>query len=102
MEQKAPNEIISHTGLNLYGWDFNNDGKLKWSLGGGLKPAYCFREYNSYYDIEDMLKEKVGKVDGMECDSESGMLCIYFKDKRSAVAYLKKAEEYLDKVKELV
>lgn len=83
----------------LYGWDFNDDGKLKWSLGGGLKKEYCFREYNSYYDIEEMLVEKIGKVAGMECDSESGMLCIYFKDKRSAVAYLAKTEKYLDKIK---
>ena len=101
MEQKKPNEIISHTGLMLYGWDFNDDGKLKWSLGGGLKKEYCFREYNSYYDIEEMLIEKIGKVEGMECDSESGMLCIYFKDKRSAVAYLAKTEKYLDKLKEM-
>ena len=101
MEQKKPNEIISHTGLMLYGWDFNDDGKLKWSLGGGLKKEYCFREYNSYYDIEEMLIEKIGKVAGMECDSESGMLCIYFKDKRSAVAYLAKTEKYLDKLKEM-
>ena len=101
MEQKKPNEIISHTGLMLYGWDFNDDGKLKWSLGGGLKKEYCFREYNSYYDIEEMLVEKIGKVAGMECDSESGMLCIYFKDKRSAVAYLAKTEKYLDKLKEM-
>lgn len=101
MEQKKPNEIISHTGLMLYGWDFNDDGKLKWSLGGGLKKEYCFREYNSYYDIEEMLVEKIGKVAGMECDSESGMLCIYFKDKRSAVAYLAKAEKYLDKLKSM-
>jgi len=99
MEQKKPNHITSHTGLDLYGWDFNDDGKLKWSLGGGIKKEYCFREYNSYYDIEDMLVEKIGKVEGMVCDSESGMLCIYFKDKRSAVAYLKKAEKYLDKMK---
>jgi hypothetical protein len=46
-----------------------------------------------------MLVEKIGKVEGMVCDSESGMLCIYFKDKRSAVNYLKKAEKYLDKMK---
>ena len=102
MEQKKPNEIVSHTGLMLYGWDFKDDGKLKWSLGGRLKPEYCFREYNSYYDIEEMLVEKIGKVEGMDCDSESGMLCIYFKDKRSAVAYLKKTEKYLDKLKEMV
>lgn len=101
MEQKNQNEIVSHTGLVLYGWDFNDNGKLKWSLGGGLKKDYCFREYNSYYDIEEMLVEKIGKVQGMDCDSESGMLCIYFKDKRSAVAYLKKAEKYLDKLKEM-
>jgi len=101
MEQKKPNEIISHTGLMLYGWDFNDDGKLKWSLGGGLKEEYRFREYNSYYDIEEMLVEKIGKVTGMVCDSESGMLCIYFKDKRSAVAYLAKTEKYLDKLKSM-
>jgi hypothetical protein len=101
MEQKAPDLIVSHTGLELYGWDFSRDGNLKWSLGGGIRKEYRFREYNSYYDIEEMLIEKVGKVDGMDPDSESGMLCIYFKDKESAVAYLKKAEEYLDNVRSL-
>lgn len=73
-----------------------------WYLSGCPKKEYRFREFNSAYDIEKMLEERVPFTKGMEKDSESCALFIYFPSKSSAIAYLKKVEKYLNKVKELV
>lgn len=100
MEETRKNEFKSHTGFQVNGWEYN--GKMLWSLGGSPKPEYRFREYTCAYDVEEMLIEKIGKVKGMSTDSEYCMLCIYFKDKRSALAYLQKIEKYLDKMKAMV
>jgi hypothetical protein len=73
-----------------------------WCVSGFPTKEYRFREYECAYDVQDMLKEKVPMPSCAECDSEFSQLFILFKQKRSAVAYLKKIEEYLFKVKELV
>jgi hypothetical protein len=86
--------INSHTGFAITKGSWEG---AQWTLMGWPLPAYQFA-----YDVEEMLLEKVGKVDGMETDSEFCMLCIYFKNKASAVSYLKKVEKYLDTVKKMV
>jgi hypothetical protein len=73
-----------------------------WCVSGFPTKEYRFREYNSAYDVQDMLKEKVPMPSSAMCDSEFCQMFILFKQRKSALAYLKKIEEYLFKVKELV
>ena len=63
---------------------------------------YRFREYDCVYDVQDMLKEKVGKPSNADFDSEFCQLFIIFKKEKDALDYLKQIEDYLNKVKELV
>jgi len=100
MYEPKKDTFMSHTGFFVESFNLD-ENKKQWFLGGFPLPAYRFREYNSAYDVEEMLIEKIGKVEGMTPDSEFCILCLYFKTKAGAVSYLKKIEKYLDKVKEL-
>lgn len=63
---------------------------------------YRFREYECAYDVQDMLKEKVGQPSSADFDSEYCQLFVIFKREKDALNYLKKIEKYLNKVKQLV
>jgi len=73
-----------------------------WCVSGFPTKEYRFREFSSAYDVEDMLKERLPMPKSAIFDSESCQLFILFKRKDRAISYLKKIEEYLFKVKELV
>jgi hypothetical protein len=92
-------EILSVTGFVVYEMDGENP---YWFLGGFPKKEFQFRNYESAYDVEEMLKEKVPLPADADCDSEFCMLCIYFKSKDSALDYLKKVQDYLMGIKSLV
>ncbi len=89
-------EIVSKTGFVIYHDGYSNEGK-SWSLTGSPKGAYRFRDYESAYDVEEHLKEKIEPQEGMQWDSESGQMWAYFPDKESAVSYLKRIEDYFEK-----
>lgn len=98
---KKQEEIVSKTGFVIYHDGYSNEGK-SWSLTGSPNKEYRFRDYDSAYDIQDHLKEKVGTMQNMQWDSESCQLWAYFPNKKVAVTYLKKIEKYLEEVKALV
>jgi hypothetical protein len=89
-------EIVSKTGFLIYNDGYSNNGK-SWSLTGSPKGAYRFRDYDSAYDVEEHLKEKVGSPANITWDSESCQMWAYFPDKESAVDYLEKIEAYFEK-----
>jgi hypothetical protein len=71
-------------------------------VSGFPEEAYRFRNYNSAYDVEEMLQEKVGKPSTADFDSEFCQLFIIFKNEQDALDYLMQIETYLKGVKQLV
>jgi hypothetical protein len=88
---------ISRTGfvLETYAGD-------SWCITGWPTQDYTFRSYASAYDVEDFLKERIGKHNGVEFDSESSQLFLIFSTREDASAYLDLIEEHLFRLKELV
>jgi hypothetical protein len=93
---KKQEEIVSKVGFLIYNDGYSNNGK-SWSLTGSPKGVYRFRDYDSAYDVEEHLKEKVGSPECIKWDSESCQMWAYFPDKKSAVAYFNKIEKYFEK-----
>lgn len=88
----------SELGLEVIKYDFM-DGE--YTITGNAKRSMTIREFDSAYDFEDYIKEKVN-CKGITFDSESCQFFAYAKTKARAVSFLNAIDKHFAKIREVV
>jgi len=73
----------------------------QWTITGYPKKEFCIRDFESAYDFEDFIREKVS-IQDIDYDSEFCQFFAYAKTRARAVAYVKRLEKYFEKVSKLL
>jgi hypothetical protein len=73
----------------------------EWTIAGYPKLSSKLPGFESAYDFEEVIKEKVNNS-GITFDSEYCMFCAYAKTKQRAIGFAKAVEKYFKKVEETV
>lgn len=70
----------------------------EWTITGNAKKEYTVRPFDSAYDFEDFIKEKIS-CKGITFDCESCQFFAYAKTEKRAVKFLKDIEEYFERLR---
>ena len=73
----------------------------EWTITGNAKKEFTVKEFDSAYDFEEYIKEKVN-CNNITFDSESCQFFAYAKTKQRAVGFAKAIEKYFEKVRKIV
>ncbi len=92
------NDIKLEIGLTIYKGDY--DG-AEWTITGNPKQSMTVKQFESAYDFEDFIKEKIN-CKGIEFDSEYCQFFAYAKTKASAIAFGNRIEKYFEKVRKML
>lgn len=90
-----PSETLhrSRLGLSID----KSDWMKKYTITGYPKKEFTVREFDSAYDFEEFIKEKVSCKD-IDFDSEFCQFFAYAKTEKRAKKFLEEIEEYFQKV----
>ena len=91
-------DINFPVGLTVYKGDW--DG-AQWTITGNPKTSMTVKQFQSAYDFEKFIKEKVA-CKGIEFDSEYCQFFAYAKSKATALAFATRIEKYFDKVRKML
>ena len=72
-----------------------------WVITGNAKRALTVKEFDSAYDFEDFIKEKIN-CNGVEFDSEFCQFFAYTKTKARAIKFATDIENYFEKVRKML
>jgi hypothetical protein len=92
------NDIKLEIGLTIYKGDWEG---AQWTITGNPKRDKTIKEFESAYDFEDFIKEKIN-CNGIEFDSEFCQFFAYAKTKASAIAFGKRIDKYFEKVRKML
>jgi len=73
----------------------------QWTITGNAKKEFTVKEFDSAYDFEEYIQEKVN-CNNITFDSESCQFFAYAKTKQRAVGFAKAIEKYFEKVRKIV
>ena len=90
-------DIRFEIGLTVY----KTSGDNGWSITGNAKRALTLKEFDSAYDFEDFIKEKIN-CNGVEFDSEFCQFFAYTKTKARAIKFATDIENYFEKVRKML
>jgi hypothetical protein len=92
------NEIKLNVGLTIYKGDWEG---AEWTITGNPKKEMTIKEFDSGYDFEDFIQDKIN-CKGIEFDSELSQFFAYAKTKQNAVAFGKRIDKYFEKVRKML
>lgn len=84
-------------GFTIYKSEDEND----YTITGNLTREYCFKKYESNYDVEEHLGKHIDCA-GITFDSEFSQFFAYAKTEKRAVKFCDDIQAFFDKIKELV
>ena len=90
-------ELKLELGLEVY----RLDGYSQWTISGNAKSAMTVKEFESAYDFEDFVKEKIN-CKGIEFDSEFCEFFAYATTKARAVKFANDIDAYFAKVRAML
>ena len=90
-------DIRFEIGLTVY----KTSGDNGWSITGNAKRALTVKEFDSAYDFEDFVKEKIN-CKGIDFDSEYCEFFAYAKTKARAIKFAKDIDGYFAKVRAML
>jgi hypothetical protein len=84
-------------GLEVY----RLEGYKEWTISGNAKRAMTVKEFESAYDFQDFVKEKIN-CKGIEFDSEFCEFFAYAKTKARAIKFANDIDKYFAKVRAML
>ena len=85
-----------------FGFEINKyEGDKGYTITGNLRKEYCYKEYNSNYDVEEHIQKHVWCHE-IEFDSESSQFFAYAKSEQRAIKFCDDIQVWFDKVKEII
>jgi hypothetical protein len=75
--------------------------EAQWTITGFPKKDFTVKEFNSAYDFEEYIQEKVN-CNNITFDSEYCQFFAYAKSKQRAIGFAKAIEKYFEKVRKIV
>jgi len=84
-------------GLEVYRFKDDKD----WTISGNAKRAMTVKEFDSAYDFEEFVKEKIN-CKGIEFDSEFCQFYAYAKTKARAIKFANDIDKYFAKVRAML
>jgi hypothetical protein len=84
-------------GLEVY----RLEGYKEWTISGNSKRAMTVKEFESAYDFEEFIKEKIN-CKGIDFDSEFCEFFAYAKTKARAIKFAKDIDAYFAKVRAML
>ena len=84
-------------GLEVY----RLEGYKEWTISGNSKRAMTVKEFESAYDFEEFIKEKIN-CKGIDFDSEFCEFFAYAKTKARAIKFAKDIDKYFAKVRAML
>lgn len=85
-----------------FGFEINKyEGDKTYTITGNLKREYCYKKYQSNYDVEEHLQDHID-CKGIEFDSEFCQFFAYAKTEKRAVRFCDDIQAFFNKIKELV
>lgn len=91
-------ETKSPIGLTVYKGDWKG---AQWTITGNPKSSMTVKEFESAYDFEEFVQEKINCKD-IEFDSEFCQFFAYARTERRAIKFLNDIEKYFKKVRDLL
>jgi len=91
-------EKKSSIGLEVWKGDWEG---AEWTITGYPKKEFCIRDFDSAYDFEDLVKEKINSK-GITFDTEFCQFFAYAKTKARAEKFLADIEKYFQGIRELL
>lgn len=91
-------ETKSPIGLIVYKGDWQG---AQWTITGNPKSSMTVKEFESAYDFEEFVQEKINCKD-IEFDSEFCQFFAYAKTEKRALKFLSDIEQYFKKVRDLL
>jgi len=95
--------MASETGLKLeLGLEvYRLEGYKEWTISGNSKRAMTVKEFESAYDFEEFIKEKIN-CKGIDFDSEFCEFFAYAKTKARAIKFANDIDKYFAKVRAML
>jgi hypothetical protein len=93
----AETELKLELGLEV----FRLSGDKNWTISGNAKRAMTVKEFDSAYDFEEFVQEKIN-CKGIEFDSEFCQFFAYAKTKARAIKFAKDIDAYFAKVRAML
>jgi hypothetical protein len=90
-------ELKLELGLEVY----RLEGYKEWTISGNAKRAMTVKEFDSAYDFQDFVKEKIN-CKGIDFDSEFCEFFAYAKTKARAIKFAKDIDGYFAKVRAML
>jgi hypothetical protein len=90
-------ELKLELGLEVY----RLEGYKEWTISGNAKRAMTVKEFDSAYDFQDFVKEKIN-CKGIDFDSEYCEFFAYAKTKARAIKFAKDIDGYFAKVRAML
>ena len=84
-------------GFQVYKYEDDKE----FTITGNLKKEYCFKRYESNYDVEEHIKEHVN-YQGIDFDTEFCQFFAYAKTEKRAVQFCDDIQAFFNRIKELV
>jgi hypothetical protein len=84
-------------GLEVY----RLEGYKEWTISGNSKRAMTVKEFESAYDFEEFIKEKIN-CKGIDFDSEFCEFFAYAKTKARAIKFANDIDKYFAKVRAML
>lgn len=86
--------------IGLEVWKGEWEG-AEWTITGYPKKEFCIKDFDSAYDFEDLVREKVS-TQGIDFDSEFCQFFAYAKTEARAKKFLADIEEYFETVRKML
>ncbi len=80
---------------------FRLEGEKDWTISGNAKRAMTVKEFDSAYDFEEFVQEKIN-CKGIEFDSEFCQFYAYTKTKARAIKFANDIDKYFAKVRAML
>lgn len=91
-------ETIATFQVGLFVEHYPDLTTAKWTITGYPKQSMTVREFDSTYDFEDFIREKI-PCDGIKFDSESGQFYAYAQNKADAIDFAKRVDDYFANIR---
>lgn len=84
-------------GFQIYKYEDDRE----YTITGNLTKEYCFKRYESNYDVEEHIEEHVD-CQGIDFDSEFSQFFAYARTEKRAIKFCDDILAFFNKIKELV
>jgi hypothetical protein len=88
----------SPIGIEVWKGDWEG---AEWTITGFPKSEYTIRQFDTAYDFEDHIKDKIN-CSGITFDSEMCQFFAYAKTKAKAVSFAKAIDKHFAKIREFL